>query len=80
MPRIPSLLVQAVLVGAIAVATSGIWLHLTTTRQLTPGGVLICTILTVMLAPIVEAGVRRVRHGRPRRAHARPAKPKGAAR
>lgn len=72
MSRIPPLLVQAVLVAAIAVTAGGIWLHLTTAQRLSPGGVLICTILTVTLAPMVEAGVRRVRRGRPRRAHARP--------
>jgi cytochrome c biogenesis factor len=69
--RIPPILAQAVLVAAIAVASSGIWLYLTSAQDLTPGGILICTILTVAVAPAVEAAVRRVRHGRPRRAHAR---------
>lgn len=80
MPRIPPLLAQAVLVGAIAVGTAWTWLHLTSARYLTPGGVIVCTIIAVTVALLVETVVGRARHGRPRRAHARPSKPKGVAR
>lgn len=76
MPRIPPLLAQAVLVGAIAVGTAWTWLHLTSARYLTPGGVIVCTAIAVVVALAVEAAVRRARAGRPRRAHARPAQPK----
>jgi len=72
MPRIPPFLAQAVLVGALAVGTAWAWLHLTGATHLTPGAVLACTFLSVAAALLVEAGVRRVRRGRPRRAHARP--------
>ncbi|WP_157865104.1 hypothetical protein [Streptomyces prasinopilosus] len=72
MPRIPPLLAQAVLVGCTALATAWAWLTLTRARVLSPGAVIVCTVIAVTLALAVEAGVRRIRHGRPRRAHARP--------
>lgn len=71
MPRTPPLLAQAVLVGAIAVGTAWTWLHSTGAHHLSAGAVLACTFISVTVALLVEAGVRRVRRGRPRRAHAR---------
>jgi len=70
--RIPPLLAQCVLVGGIAVGTAWGWLTLTATRRLSPGAVIVCTFIAVLLALAVEAGVERVRRGRRRRAHARP--------
>lgn len=74
------LFAQAVLVAGIAVGTAGAWLHLTSARHLTPGAVIVCAFASVVAALLVEEVVRRVRRGRPRRAHARPAQPKEPAR
>jgi hypothetical protein len=72
MRRIPPLLAQSLLVVATSVGTAGAWLTLTNTRALTPGAVIVCTVIAVALALAVEAGVARLRRGRRRRAHARP--------
>lgn len=76
MPRIPPLLAQSVLVAGIALGTAWTWLTLTRARVLSPGAVIVCTAIAVVVALAVEAAVRRARAGRPRRAHARPAQPK----
>lgn len=73
MHRIPPLLAQCLLVGGIACAVAWTWLTLIHARVLSPGAVLVCTAVSVALALVVEHGVRRIRHGRPRRAHAQPA-------
>ncbi|AKZ60753.1 exported protein of unknown function (plasmid) [Streptomyces ambofaciens ATCC 23877] len=70
--RIPPLLAQAVLVGGIALGTAFGWLTLTESRALSPGAVIVCTLISVALALVVETAVHRARRGRPRRAHARP--------
>jgi hypothetical protein len=76
MRRIPPLLAQCVLVGAIAVGTGWAWLALTEARRLSPGAVIVCTVIAVALALAVEAGVDRIARGRRRRTnthHARKA-------
>jgi predicted Co/Zn/Cd cation transporter (cation efflux family) len=70
--RIPPLLAGSILVGAIALATAWTWLHLTGARTLSPGAVIACTAVSVAVALALEHAARRVRRGRPRRAHARP--------
>lgn len=77
--RIPPLLAQIILVGAIAVGTAWGWLTLIGARVLSPGSVIVCTIITVALATVVEAGCRAVRRGRRRRTHAQPIKTRKAA-
>jgi hypothetical protein len=71
MPRIPPLLAGCILVAAIAAATAGIWLYVRGARSLSPAAIVACTVISVVLALAVEAAVRHVRRGRPRRAHAR---------
>jgi hypothetical protein len=70
--RISPLLAQSVLVGGIALGTAWVWLTLTRARVLTPGAVIVCTVIAVAAVLAVEAAVGRVRRGRRRRAHARP--------
>ena len=75
MHRIPPLLAQILLVGVIAVGTAWGWLALIGARVLSPGSVIVCTVIAVALAMAVEAGWRRARRRRQqiaRRAHARP--------
>lgn len=72
MRRLLLLFTECVLVGGIACATAWGWLTLTEARALSPGAVIVCTLISVALALIVEAAVHRARRGRPRRAHARP--------
>jgi branched-subunit amino acid ABC-type transport system permease component len=48
-----------------------VWLTLTRARVLTPGAVIVCTVIAVAAALAVEAAVERVRLGRRRRAHAK---------
>ncbi|QBJ94475.1 hypothetical protein D0Z67_29340 (plasmid) [Streptomyces seoulensis] len=76
--RIPPLLAQSVLVGVIAVGTAWGWLTLIGARVLSPGAVIVCTIVAVALAMAVEAGWRAVRYHRRRRAHARTVKTRKA--
>jgi hypothetical protein len=79
--RIPPLLAQCALVGAIALGTAWAWIYLTNSGTLTPGAVIVCTAISVALALAAEAVIEAVRRGRPRRAHARtqPSKPRKAA-
>jgi hypothetical protein len=79
-PRIPPILAQAVLVAAVAVGTYWGWLSLTRAQVLSPGAVIVCTAVTTLAVWAMEAVVRHARRGRPRRAHARPTKPKGVVR
>ncbi|MEW2402194.1 hypothetical protein [Streptomyces sp. NPDC046862] len=72
MPRISPLLASIALIAVTALATAWAWLTLTGSRVLTPGAVVACTVLSVALALLVEHAARRMRRGRPRRAHARP--------
>ncbi|RSN50533.1 hypothetical protein DMH12_24945 [Streptomyces sp. WAC 04229] len=72
MHRIPPLLAECVLVGAIAVGTSWTWIALTSTSALSPGAVIVCMVITVAVVFAVEAVAGQVRRGRRRRAHARP--------
>lgn len=75
MPRIPPLLAQILLVGVIAVGTAWGWLALIGARVLSPGAVIVCTVIAVALATGVDAGWRRARRHRQRtarRTHARP--------
>ncbi len=74
MRRIPPLLVECVLVGAIALGTAWTWMAATGTRVLTVGAVIVCTLVSVALAFAVEAVIKHARRGRPRRAHAAPPK------
>lgn len=76
MHRIPPLLAQSMLVGAIACGTAWTWLTLTSRHVLSPGGVIVCTIVSVTVALVLEHACRLVRRGRSRRAHARPVPPK----
>ncbi|MFF9287563.1 hypothetical protein [Streptomyces griseosporeus] len=70
--RIPPLLIQCALVGAVALTTAVAWLRLTGSRALSPAAVIVCTVIAVVVSLAVEHLVRLVRRGRPRRAHARP--------
>lgn len=72
MRHVPPLIAECILVGAVALATAWTWLTLTDTRTFTAGGILACTGISVAVAMTVEAAVKRLRRGRPRRAHARP--------
>ncbi|MEV8248133.1 hypothetical protein AB0R01_30820 [Streptomyces rochei] len=72
MRRLPLLLTECILVGGIALGTAYGWLTLTKSRALSPGAVIVCTLISVALALVAEAAVHRARRGRPRRAHARP--------
>lgn len=65
------LIVQCAFIAGIALATAWVWLHATGQHALTPGAVVACTVISVVLALAVDAAVRQVRRGRPRRAHAR---------
>lgn len=81
MLRIPPLLAQIILVGVIAVGTAWGWLALIGARVLSPGSVIVCTVIAVALATGVEAGWRAVRRRRQRTArhtHARPTTRKAA--
>ncbi|WP_329474177.1 hypothetical protein OIE75_41045 (plasmid) [Streptomyces sp. NBC_01723] len=70
--RIPPLLAQCVLLGVVAIGTGWAWIVLTGSRVLSPGAVIVCTIIAVAVALAVEAGAERILRGRRRRAHARP--------
>ncbi|MET8585672.1 hypothetical protein ABZX39_33115 [Streptomyces collinus] len=75
MLRIPPLLAQILLVAVISVATAWGWLALIGARVLSPGSVIVCTVIAVALATGVDAGWRHVRRRRQRaarRSHARP--------
>lgn len=72
MPRIPPILAQCALVGAIALTAAWTWLRLTGSRTLSPGAILACTVVSVAVALAVEAVALRTHRGRLRRAHARP--------
>lgn len=74
MRRIPAPLTECALVAAIAAGTAWAWMYTTGSRTLTAGAVVVCTLASVVLALGVEAALRQVRRGRPRRAHARPTK------
>jgi len=69
MPRIPPLLAQILLVGGIAVGTAWGWLALIDARVLSPGSVIVCTVIAVAVATAVEAGWRGARRRRQRTAH-----------
>lgn len=81
MHRIPTPLAQCALVAGIAAGTAWAWLYATGQHTLTAGAVIACTLISVAVALALEAAVRWVRRGRPRRAHARPTptKPGGTA-
>lgn len=66
MRHIPPLLTQAVLLGGIAIGTAWTWLTLTTSRVLSPGAVIVCTALYVIVALAVEHAqqARRARRGK----------------
>jgi hypothetical protein len=72
MRRIPPILAGSALVGGTAIATAWIWLRLTRARVLSPGAVIVCTIIAVALVLAIEETARRIRRGRIRRAHACP--------
>ncbi|MFE0207051.1 hypothetical protein [Streptomyces sp. NPDC058985] len=72
MRRLLLLLTQCVLIVAIACATAWAWLTFTAAPHLTLGSVIGCAFAAALLTLLVEAAVRQVRRGRPRRAHARP--------
>lgn len=71
MLRVPPLLAECVLVGAIALTTACTWMLLAGTRTLSVNAVILCTLASVALAFAVEAIVKTIRRGLPRRAHAR---------
>jgi hypothetical protein len=71
MPRIPPLLAGSILTGGTALAAAWTWMHVTGSRTLTVGAVIVCAAISVTTVLVLEAVVRRVRRGRPRRAHAR---------
>lgn len=71
-PRIPAQLAGCALVGAIALVTAWTWLRLSGQRTLSGAAIVTCMLISVAAALAVEATARRVRRGRPRRAHARP--------
>ncbi len=62
---------QCVLIAVIALATAWGWLHATCQHALSPGAVVACTAISVVIALAVESAARRIHRGRPRRAHAR---------
>jgi len=70
-PRMPAWLAECRLIAAIAVVTAWAWMYLTGQYTLTVGAVITCTVISVTVCLAVEAAVRHVRRGRPRRAHAR---------
>lgn len=51
MPRIPPLLASCLLVAFIAGVTAWTWLALTRNHVLSPGGVIVCTGISVVLGP-----------------------------
>lgn len=76
MRRIPTTLAECVLVAVIAAGTAWAWLYTTGQRTLTVAAIVTCTVISVVVALVVEAAIRRLRRGQPRRAHARPVPPK----
>jgi hypothetical protein len=64
-----TLLVPCLFLAAIAAGTAWLWLTLTRAQVLSPGAVLICAGISVAVALAVESAARRIRHGRPHRAH-----------
>ncbi|MFJ4473287.1 hypothetical protein ACIP2X_38135 [Streptomyces sp. NPDC089424] len=74
MHRIPPIVAGCIAVGLIALATAWAWLAVTGSPHLTPPAVVACTVIAVAAHFALEALVRHVRRGRPRRAHARPTK------
>lgn len=75
MPRIPEHLAGCALVGAIALGTAYGWLAWAGQDALSVPAIVACTLISVAVALAVEAVARRVRRGRPRRAHARMPRP-----
>lgn len=71
MRRIPTPLAECALVAVIAAGTAWAWLYATGQRTFTVGSAVACALISVVVALVVEAAIRRVRRGRPRRAHAR---------
>jgi membrane protein YdbS with pleckstrin-like domain len=76
MRRIPTPITECALVAVIAAGTAWVWLYFTGQHTLTVGAVIACTLVSVVVALVVEAAIRRARRGRPRRAHARAVPPK----
>lgn len=76
MHRIPTPLAQCALVAGIAAGTAWAWLYATGQHTFTLDAAIVCAFIAVVVALVVEAAIRRVRRGRPRRAHARPTPPK----
>jgi hypothetical protein len=70
-PRIPTTVAECIPVAVIAAGTAWAWLYLAGARTLTVGAVIACAAITVAVDLALEAAIRRVRRGRPRRAHAR---------
>lgn len=63
-------------VGSMALATAYTWLRITHRHTLTVGSVIACTAISVTASLLLEQAAKRTRrHGRPRRAHARPTPP-----